>query len=286
MQTVQKADGTTENFDKQKVLISMQRAGIPKALEGKVLSHINDRYYPGIQTWEIYHHINEFLSKSSHPYSRARYSLKQAIMMLGPTGYPFEDFVSAVMQADGYKTEVRQILNGKCVTHEVDVLAEKSGKRIMIEAKFHNNPGNRSDIHVALYTKARFDDAQIKNNLSEGWLVTNTKATVDAIAYAACENLKIVSWGYPIGESLRELVEKYTLYPITMLTTLTISQKAQLLQHHVILCKEICAQPDLLRIISLSHDEKKRTMEEVHYICQEEHAADQPHIKPHIALAS
>lgn len=276
MQTVQKADGTREAFDEQKVLNSMRRAGIPKHLEEEVLTHVKSRFHDGMETWEIFHHISEFLGKSSHPFSKARYSLKQAIMMLGPTGYPFEDFVASIMQEHGYTTQVRQILGGKCVTHEVDVLAEKDGKRLMIEAKFHNNPGNRSDIHVALYTKARFDDAKLKNNLDEGWLVTNTKATVDAIAYAACEKLKIVSWGYPTGESLRDLIEKYTLHPITMLTTLSMAQKAQLLQHHVTLCKEICAKPELLEVLSLSQDEKKQTMSEIHFICQEETETKKP----------
>lgn len=270
MLTVLKADGTTEPFDEQKVRSSIRRAGIPRELEDKVLSHVNNRVYDGIQTWEIFHHISEFLGKSSHPYSKARYSLKQSIMMLGPTGYPFEDFVASVMQMHGYKTKVRQILSGKCVTHEIDVVLEDKGKKIMIEAKFHNNSGIRSDIHVALYTKARFEDAKIKNDLSEGWLVTNTKATTDAISYAECENLKIISWSYPEGGSLRDLIEKYTLHPITVLTTLSMAQKAQLLQHHIVLCKDICAKHELLNILPLSQEEKKRTMEEIHYICQEE----------------
>lgn len=271
MLTVLKADGTNEPFDEQKVLGSIRRAGVPLELEEKVLAHVKNRVYDGIQTWEIFHHISEFLGKSSHPYSKSRYSLKQSIMMLGPTGYPFEDFVASVMQMHGYTTKVRQILSGKCVTHEIDVVAERDKVKIMIEAKFHNNPGNRSEIHVALYTKARFEDAKIKNNFSEGWLVTNTKATIDAIAYAECEGLKIISWSYPMGESLRDLIEKYTLHPVTMLTTLSMSQKAQLLQHHIVLCKDICAKHELLNILSLSQDEKKRTMEEIHYICQEEY---------------
>ena len=273
MISVQKADGTTEPFDKDKIIHSLRRAGVPKTLEQKALSHIQSRLYDGIQTWELYQHISEFLGSSEHPYTKAKYSLKQSIMMLGPTGYPFEDFIAKILEVHGYKTEVRQILNGKCITHEVDVVAKRDGKSSMIEAKFHNNPGNRSDVHVALYTKARFDDVKIKNGLSEGWLVTNTKATTDAIAYANCEGLKIISWEYPEGESLRDLIEKYTMHPVTALTTLTTAMKAQLLGHHIVLCKDICANNSLLDILPLSKDEKKRTLEEIHYICQEEKAS-------------
>ena len=49
-------------------------------------------------------------------------------MKLGPTGYPFEDFIAKLLQADGYETKVRQILKGECITHEIDVIAEKNNK--------------------------------------------------------------------------------------------------------------------------------------------------------------
>src|SRR5205085_12654308 len=106
--------------------------------------------------------------------------------MLGPTGYPFEDFIARILQSFGYSTKVRQFLMGKCVSHEIDIVAEKSGKSCMIEAKFHNNPGIRSEIHVALYTQARFQDVKLRNTLDSAWLVTNTKTTVDANTYALC----------------------------------------------------------------------------------------------------
>ncbi|MDP3941331.1 MAG: restriction endonuclease [bacterium] len=273
MISVQKADGTSEPFDREKMVRSLRRAGVPKQLEHRAIDHIESKLYDGIQSWELYQHVSEFLGSSEHPYCKSKYSLKQAIMMLGPTGYPFEDFVAKILEIHGYKTEVRQILNGKCITHEVDVIASKDGKRAMIEAKFHNNPGNRSDVHVALYTKSRFDDVKIKNRLDEGWLVTNTKATTDAIGYAKCENLKIVSWGYPEGESLRDLIEKYTMHPITMLTTLSTSMKAQLLGHHIVLCKDICANHTLLDMLPLSKEEKQKTLDEIHFICEEEKSA-------------
>src|SRR5664279_1454910 len=120
-----KANGKKEPFNDQKVINSIRRARIPHAIQSDVLLHVKSKLYDGISTAEIYEHILEFLDNSAHPYSRSRYSLKEAIMMLGPTGYPFEDFVAKILQAFGYETKVRQILNGKCVTHEIDVIAEK-----------------------------------------------------------------------------------------------------------------------------------------------------------------
>ncbi len=141
MLSVIKADKTREPFSEEKVINSIKRAGIHDSIQQKVLLHIKNKLYDGIPTSEIYHHIVEFLGQSEQPYSKSRYSLKESIMLLGPTGYPFEDFVAKLLQADGYSTKVRQILSGECVTHEIDVIASKNGRTAMIEAKFHNNPG-------------------------------------------------------------------------------------------------------------------------------------------------
>lgn len=198
MVNVVKATGEKEPFSEEKVLLSIQRAGIPKNLAPQVISHIKEKLYENIPTYEIYKHITEFLGKSESPYNRTRYSLKQAIMDLGPTGYPFEDYISEILKLEGYKTEIRQILQGKCISHEIDIIAEKNGIRSMIECKFHNMPGTKSQVHVSLYTKARFDDLKDKHNLQEAWLVTNTKITKDALSYALCSNMKVIAWDYPV----------------------------------------------------------------------------------------
>lgn len=271
MLSVIKANHKREPFSEEKVLQSIKRAHVPESIQEEALAHVKSRIYDGISTQEIYQHIIDFLHKSSEPYSRARYSLKESIMMLGPTGYPFEDFVASILEVQGYEARVRQILNGRCISHEIDVLAEKDGKTAMIEAKFHNSPGSRSDVQVALYTKSRFEDLKDKNNIQEAWIVTNTKTTTDANTYAQCVGLKIISWSYPEESSLREMIEKHHLYPITMLTTLVQSHKMTLLTNHIILCKELYNNPNLLDILPLSREEKEKVMAEVHFICNENH---------------
>lgn len=266
MISVVKANGTREPFDEAKVLLSIKRAHIPPGLERQLLSEIKSRLYNNIPTAEIYGSILDALGRSSLPYSKASYSLKQALMMLGPTGYPFEDFVSKLLEAKGYKTLVRQILRGKCVAHEIDVVAERNGKRAMIEAKFHNNPGTRSDVHVALYTQSRFLDLKEKYDLDEAWIVTNTKTTTDAVAYAECMGMKTVSWSYPTEGSLRDLVESSQLYPITMVTSLSSAHKLKLLQHHIVLCRDVLENPSYLDFLRLTHDERKRVLEELEFI--------------------
>ena len=244
---VVKATGQVEPFSEDKLRTSIRRAGIQKNLQEETLAHVKEKLYENIPTSEIYHHITEYLVKSSE-IKGAKYSLKQAIMDLGPTGYPFEDFISEILKQDGYTTQVRSVLTGKCVTHEIDVIAQKNDRRIMIEAKFHNLAGTRTDVHVPLYTKSRFEDIKEKYNLDEAWIVTNTKVTADALAYALCVNMKIISWSYPEIGSLRDLVDKFKLHPITILTTLSQGQKQQLLENHIVLCKEVT--PSVLDLLT------------------------------------
>lgn len=265
---VTKASGDKEEFSEEKVRESIRRAGISQALQDPILSHIKTKLHEGIATSEIYHHITEFLGKSDQPHFRAKYGLKQAIMELGPTGYPFEDFIADILQTNGYTTEVRVVLAGKCISHEVDVIAQKDGKRFMVEAKFHNNPGIRTEVHVSLYTHSRFLDVAEKHQLNKAWIVTNTKATIDAIVYAHCAGLNVVSWSYPDGESLREMIEKARLHPITALTTLSQAQKTTLLENHMVLCKDLYGKKDILEMLHIPPDQKERIIEEARLVCE------------------
>lgn len=266
MLQVIKATGEHEPFSQEKLEKSIIRAGIPEQLQGEVLSHVKSKLYDGITTAEVYKHILEFLGQSNMPYARAKYSLKHAIMDLGPTGYPFEDFVADILKSQGYITTVRNTLMGRCITHEVDVVAQKNladgMQRIMVEAKFHNTPGTKTDVHVALYTKARFDDVKEKNQLTSAWIVTNTKITLDATTYALCNDVKVISWDYPNGQGLRDLVEKAKLIPITALATLSHAQKQLLLTNGVVACRDIVNNPASLSLLGLPKEKGNKILTE------------------------
>ena len=267
MVTVVKASGQKEPFSEIKVRNSIRRAGIPQEIHEEVLRHVKTKIYENIHTSEIYKHIIEFLEVSPQPFNKTKYTLKQAIMDLGPTGYPFEDYVAEILKTKGYQTQVRQILEGKCVSHEVDIIAEKDRQKILIEAKLYKSPGIRTDGHVSLYTKARFDNFKCNYNLNQAWIVTNTKVTTDGIEYALCCGMKIIGWNYPETGSLRDLVEKAKLYPITALQTLSQSQKQLLLLHGTVLCKNICLNPNIIKVLDLPMDKEEKAVLELEFLC-------------------
>lgn len=263
---VTKASGEKQSFNEEKLRVSIKRAGIPEMLHDQVINHIKTKLYDNIPTSEIYKHVIEFLDNSSHPHSIAKYSLKQAIMDFGPTGFPFEDYISEILKAEGYETQVRQVLSGKCISHEIDVVGTRDAVKSMIECKFHNAPGIKCHVHVSLYSKARFDDVKEGNGFNDAWLVTNTKLTTEALNYALCSNMKIVSWDYPNGKSLRDLIEKHKLHPITTLSNISTAQKQILTQNHIVLAKHICKNPSSLDILNLPANQKNSIVSQCQFI--------------------
>src|SRR5690606_23945604 len=108
------------------------------------------KLYDGIPTGKIYRLAFELLKKESLK-AAGRYSLKNAIMEMGPTGFPFEKFAGKLFETMGYEVQTGIILQGQCVTHEVDVIARKSGEMLMIECKFHSDDFTKSSVQVPLY---------------------------------------------------------------------------------------------------------------------------------------
>lgn len=262
---VKKASGDLEPFSEEKVSRSLLRAGTDTVLSEQIVTHVKKELYEGIPTHKIYSHIFELLKKEKSP-SLGRYNLKQAIMELGPTGYPFEKFVGALLQHSGYKVEIGVEVRGHCVTHEIDVIARKDDQYVMVECKFHNQPGTRSDVKVALYVKARFDD--LTATFNQAWLVTNTKLTSDAVQYGECVKMRLIGWSYPSSGSLQDFIEQSGLHPITCLTSLTRNQKQTLLSSNIVLCRDIAtAKKDILSSLALSDEQKTRLSTEIKAMC-------------------
>ena len=263
---VKKASGDLEPFSEEKVIHSLQKAGMDQAVISKIVTDIKKELYEGISTQKIYSCIFELLKKEQS-LSSGRYSLKKAIMDLGPTGFPFEKFVGELLKHNGYQVETGVHVSGRCVTHEIDVVAQKDTQRFMVECKFHNQPGTRSDVKVALYIKARFDD--IKATFNQAWLVTNTKLTSDAIQYGACTGMQLVGWSYPASGSLQDLIERSGLHPVTCLTSLSQKQKQTLLSSDIVLCRDVAtAKQEVLLSLALSYEQKTRLFAEIRAVCR------------------
>ena len=243
---VLKRSGEYEPYSEDKVRSSLQRVGADTEIIDTIVDRVHRDLYDGISTRELYRRVYDLLSELERPMA-SRYDLKGAIYQLGPSGFPFERFVAGLLQAQGYRVSVGQIVQGKCVDHEVDIVAHRGREHQMIEAKFHNQPGIKSDIKDALYTYARFLDVQEawvniaghEGHLHRPWLVTNTKVTSHVKRYARCVGMRVTSWDYPSRSGLRDMVDKTGLHPVTALQSLTAQEKSRLLEEGLLFCREL-----------------------------------------------
>lgn len=270
MQTwIVKADGERELYDPGKLDMSLARAGASTDLRTRILTHVHNELSDGMRTEDIYQHAFELL-RNGEPAVAARYSVKRALFALGPSGFPFEHFLAEVLRAHGWSTRTGVAATGRCAPHEVDVVAEKSGRRIGIEAKFHNDAAGKTDIKDALYVHARYEDLarspERAHRIDEGWLVTNTRFTRNAIRYAQCSNLTLLGWDYPRNKGLLHLIESGRVHPITALTTLHEGEKQRLLENNIVLCRHL-QSPDVLASFGIRPDRVQQVVEEARSLC-------------------
>ena len=271
---ITKASGDKVPFDASQLRKSLQRSKAESASIDSVVESISAMLYDGISTKEIYRKAFGLLRKHSRS-TAARYKLKNAIMELGPAGFAFEKFVAALLRAEGYKAHTGEIVEGTCVTHEVDVIAERANMRCMIECKFHGKKGNYSDVKVPLYIRSRFVDVSEGWNTNpehqgkefQGWVVTNTRFTTDAEQYGTCVGLELISWDTPKGNSIKERIDRSGLHPVTSLTSISLAEKKTLLDMDVVLCSDLIKTPPLLGKIGITKRRQNRILKEVAQLC-------------------
>ncbi|MES2623225.1 MAG: restriction endonuclease [Patescibacteria group bacterium] len=301
---IKKADGTIEIFDEKKLIHALTKAGAQYLVAKEISDLIIDKCSQAnpdelIKSEYIYRLAFKQLKNISRR-SALKFSLKKAMLELGPSGFPFEEFIAEVWRAQGYTAITGQIVFGVCVAHEVDVIAWKGDELVMIEAKYHSDSGSRTDLKTALYVKARYDDirqqtfttksfdihtiaaqslkdmhmfekdaqridpknVQIPQKLTEGWLITNTHFSDTAMIYGKCNNLKMMSYDCPEVGSLQDLIMEHRLFPITVLTVLNAAEKKDLIAKNIVLCKTLHENTHILAEMGFSKEKIFSVLEE------------------------
>lgn len=261
--------GETVEFEISKLENSLRNSGAGEQSLKRVLETILPKCFDGITTGELYRMAFEELKKISNSVA-ARYSLKKALLELGPAGFYFEQWIARVFQNIGYKTETGQLIKGHAVTHEADVIAKKDDKTYWVECKFRNAEDTKISVTTPMYVLSRIKDiSNIQYNLfgtktefTDGWLITNTYFTKDSIAFSEYYGLRLLSWDYPKDKNIKSLVNQNALYPITCLTTLDGKQKQKLLEEKCVLAKELFNNQNLLNILELNEEKKSEVLKE------------------------
>src|SRR3989344_459011 len=259
---IAKADGTSEEFKREKLIFSLHRSGADSATAEHIATDVERELRSGMTTGEIYAKAFAHLRKHKRGIA-ARYSLKRAILDFGPSGFPFESYIAEIFRAEGFEAKVDQIIKGTCVEHEVDVVLSRGSEMTYVEAKFHNAAGFKTDLKTALYVKARIDDI----GKGKGLLVTNTKFTSHAVTYANCQGHELLGWEYPKGRTLQDRIESAGVYPITALTTLGNREKVALLQQRMVLCNALQNKTEALAHAGVTGAKADEVLEEAGALC-------------------
>ncbi len=270
-----KTDGTEEEFDAQKLRSSLERAGASVITAKEISEEISAWIKEPVTTNVIYRRAFDLLHDKVGRTPALRYSLRRSIAEFGPTGFPFEQFVAAILRKKGYNVETGRIIQGTCVDHEVDVVAWNDQTLILGEVKFHSELGAKSDLKVALYIKSRFDDlrnVQVttpdgQKQMTDGLLITNTKFTEKAIQYGTCAGVNMIGWNYPAKGHLHDMIIETGIHPVTCLPSLTTAEKQYIISQKIVDCVTLKDREDILHAMPSLLEKKDQIMQDIKDLC-------------------
>ncbi|RMG05920.1 MAG: ATPase [Nitrospirae bacterium] len=271
---ITKASGEVERFSEEKLRESLRRSGADPKTVDDVVKLLLPEIKPNMTTARIYRLARKYLRRLHHP-TGLRYSLKNAIFKLGPTGYPFERFFGKVVESHGYKVDVGVILKGRCITHEVDVFARKDDEVCVVECKYHNTPGKATNSKDALYVHSRFRDLEptIRERFPgarfSGWLVTNTRLSSDAIKYARCAGYTAIGWKHPHDGGLEKMIESQRQYPVTVISGIERGLIEKLIKNDIVLLLDLARMSvtDIMKTLSLPERKAERLKKQAESVC-------------------
>src|SRR5690606_24092018 len=113
--------------------------------------------HDGITTKLIYDTAYKHLKEIRKSYA-SKYSLKKALSDLGPTGFYFEKWICHILRYLGYQSETGHVLQGKAVTHEIDVLAMRDNEVLIAECKLRNASEAKISVTTPMYYLSRVND--------------------------------------------------------------------------------------------------------------------------------
>ncbi len=267
---IRKASGKEVVYDPSKLKHSLFKAGASEETALMIMKQVEEELYHGIPTHKIYRKAFSMLRREDRA-SAARYKLKRAIMELGPSGYPFEHYIGELLKKQGFEVEVGTTIEGRCISHEVDVLGDNGKLRIAVECKFGYKADKRLDVKVPLYIDSRFRDLhnrwkgeeEHEAKKIEGWIVTNGEFSQDAQHYGSCAGLHLISWSFPKRGNLKDLIDASKLYPITSVTSITKKEKKLLLDEGIVLARAMVGERKKLEEMRIPKPRIQRALTEL-----------------------
>lgn len=257
---VRKADGRLEPFDRSKVVKTALNFGLDLEEAEAITDEVSKQVYDDIPTSKILSVIKDLAVKLRPELEHVR-DLRDAISRMRSKP-DFEEYVRFALRAVGYLVEPGRVLEGRCVSHEIDGVAFMGHEVLVVEVKHHVNPHTYTGLDTVLELWAALEDLQEGYRLglhsyafNSAILACNTKISLHAERYARCKGIKYMGWKYPHAFALGDIVAKHRLYPITMLNSLSEGQVSSLGDSGIILLSQL-VELDAGELAKLIHAEK------------------------------
>jgi len=269
MVMVVKWDGRTEEFDPTKIVRTLTRMGAPQGVAEEIAEDIAEQIEEGMTTKELYEMAVEALEDHKEVVEFRR-DLRDGLARIG-SGFRFEEYVRLILQEYGYKVSGNLVIQGACVAHEVDSIAERDGETTYVEMKHHSVLARYTPFEVTLSAKAKWDDleAGCKKGLNDCTfdrvlIVTNTRLTKHAQRYAECVGIEHFGWNTPRGRGLETFIEEKKLYPVTILRTITDDERDILYANGILTLQQLVKETP--KDTGLSEERVKALIEETHRV--------------------
>ncbi len=240
---MQKADGSLQQFEAAKVVKTCLRLGASRRTAEKIAFEIEKQIHDGMRTRDILQMIYSKLRLYKPEISHLT-DLRKALSLISPRD--FEVYIQQLLREHGYSVTPNQIIQGKCIAHEVDAIASKGNQVYLVEIKHHVNYHSPTGLDESRIARAVFED--ITDGYQKGtnslqinrtMIVTNTKFSDHSLQYSKCRGIDQIGWSYPVNNGLQDLIEEKQFHPLTCLKELDEDLYSALISNDIIAMKQV-----------------------------------------------
>jgi hypothetical protein len=267
---VKKADGSLQLFDREKVVRTCLRMGANRQVAYEVAEKVERRLYEGISTAKILQMIFQFMRRHK-PIVGNLFDLRKGLSLMLPKP-EFEVFVQVLLAHNGFEVTPNQLLDGRCVEHEVDAIARKNGVTFFVEAKHHASYHTQTGLDESRIARAVLEDViegfalgKCDLKIDRAMIVTNTRYSDHALQYGKCRGILQIGWSSPTDHGLRDMIEGNNLLPLSCLRGLNIDGRVRLANFGIVLFEQIIKEDTagLARKTGLSQEFIKNIREKI-----------------------
>jgi hypothetical protein len=267
---VKKADGSLQLFDREKVVRTCLRMGANRQVAYEVAEKVERRFYEGISTAKILQMIFQFMRRHK-PIVGNLFDLRKGLSLMLPKP-EFEVFVQVLLAHNGFEVTPNQLLDGRCVEHEVDAIARKNGVTFFVEAKHHASYHTQTGLDESRIARAVLEDViegfalgKCDLKIDRAMIVTNTRYSDHALQYGKCRGILQIGWSSPTDHGLRDMIEGNNLLPLSCLRGLNIDGRVRLANFGIVLFEQIIKEDTagLARKTGLSQEFIKNIREKI-----------------------